>query len=144
MKKQTKLHTESEKKAKKTGKNNCIFGKIKRLFFGELKSRSSGDLPSSLILIRPDILKECLPVSLTNSISLFRLLGWQVQVQELPSQIECEGIGYHLHFEGKQLIMQERLQLQVEYVEKKTVLFERLDLTCQKIDEDTLRNLLNS
>jgi len=133
----------SKEKETETTRCNCIFGRISRFFCRAQKPDPSFALPVSLFLIRSDMLGEYLPQDLSDKISQFLLLGWRVIVKELPPQIECEGIGIHLYFEGKQLKWQERLQLQVEYVEKKTTSFQRIDLSTPLVDENLACNLFD-
>jgi hypothetical protein len=139
----SKQQTMSAEKEIETTECNCIFGKISRFFCRMSKKVPLDDTPSELFLIRHDISYTSLPQYLLDYISQCQWLGLKVIVKELPSQIECEGIGYHLCFEGKQLESQACLQLQVEYVEKKTVFFQPLDLSTPKIDENLVYNLLN-
>jgi len=140
----SKQQTMSAEKEMKTVECNCIFGKISQFFCFRQKWVSSSAPRKSLFLIRYDMLDAQTQQDLLNYISQFQLLEWKVIVKELPPQIACEGIGLHLHFEGTQLKLQERLQLQVEYVEKKKVLFQRIDLSTPLIDESLMYNLLKS
>jgi len=131
-------------KAKEQGIIKCkrIFGRILRFLFRQRRPKFPSPVPHlSLFLIRSDIFFSSFPQDLSDYISLCQLLGWQVRVSKLPSQTECEGIGYCLHFEGRQLKWQEHLQLQVVRVEKKRVFSQRLDLSTQIVDEHFLNSL---
>jgi len=132
-----------EEKEIKTAKHNCIFGRIWRFFFRERQQILHSDSPVSLVLVQHGIPFGLLPPDLINYIYSLHLLEYTVIVKELPPKIKCEGICYHLHFEGKQLKWQECLQLQSEYVEKKTIFSQRIDLSVQLIDDNLLCNLLN-
>ena len=136
--------TVSAEKEIKKGECKSIFGRISRFLNRQQKLVPSSDCPLSLFLIRRDILDDPFPQDLSDYILLLRLLEYKVQVIELPPQIKCEGMGYHLHFEGTQLKWQECLRLQVECVEKKTVFSQRIDVSTRIIDEDLLHNLLNN
>lgn len=132
----------STEKVIKTAERNCILGRISRIFYRGQKRVPSSVPPVSLFLIRRDKHAEFFRPEVSDYISSLPLLGWKVLLKVLPPQIECEGIGYHLHFEEKQLIWQMHLQLQVEYVERVTVSSQRIDLSTQLVDENFLCSLM--
>ena len=132
------------KKEINTTKGKCIFDRISRFLFRPEKQESSPYPHTLLFLTRKSNFDEDFQSILSDYIQQYRWLRCNLIVQELPEQIACEGIGYYLYYEGRQLKLQACLLPQVEHVERKTISFRKTDTSIHLIDDDFLYNLLEN
>lgn len=104
-----------------------IFHRLKSaLAFRRSQHFSSNDSCLSLFLIQRDMLDANVLQHVRNQIQQWTMLGWKVAVTEAELHIPDGYIGLHLHFDEGQLKYQEYLRIEVECVERKILVFQRI------------------
>jgi hypothetical protein len=71
------------------------------------------------------MLGDLFPGALRDRVRLLRLIGYQVTIKELTGKIQPGYIGVLSYYRGGILEFREYLKLQVELVEKTTIVFQR-------------------
>jgi len=99
--------------------------KLKRFFSFQREWASVHDSLSARLLLRPKAFCEHVPESLTNRVTLLRMIGYQVQVGQLTGHTDSEVVGILSCYRGEKLEFQEELRIRSELIEKKTVVFRR-------------------
>ena len=107
-------------------KSRTLFEKIKFFFLNrQTPSQSFGPLEVRLSLLSR-IFDEPFPEALSDRIELYSMIGYSVLIKEQSEEIPEGYIGILSCWNGEILEYRQYLKLQVEYVEKKIIVFQRI------------------
>ena len=117
----TELRKQSESKDSQIAKSKSIFQRMLSFFSWSRKQSEPVDERYSLFELRQDAYSFFVLSEVRSHIQLYQLLGYQVKEALLNREIPDEYIGVVSCWHGKILVSQEYLKIQVEYVEKKSL-----------------------
>jgi hypothetical protein len=116
----------SKKSKTKQGWYKRLLYKISSFFSTEQQCRQPDYPRKALFEVRPNVSAESFQQVAKSRIQLLQLLGCQVQVVPLTTQIPIEYAGLLSYWNGGKLEYQEYLLIQSEFVEKKTLVSRRI------------------